>query len=453
MNRFQRRRHAERRRDEIVAARDVRRDLAREAEMLSKEASDVRAGRRLLSVEKVSQMVAGDRWRASNRDRLIKDVKKRLPKAEAEEAIKQIEYNARTAETLRTYWRANAEILHPVIAAYPDRLLSDMPKSEFANRDAIVVGAGPSLDDVIEDVGAAYADGTTDIWATDAALWPLMKNGIIPAGVVCVDAQPAIMQYFVAPDADGKMVQFRVPAGTRLVCANISYPEIVKSFREEDIWFCGFRAGDPSWDDLAAINLGSPVPLPLIPAQGNVTSVTAMLCEILNYRRIAIAGFDLSYGGGRYYCNNILGPNSGKALPPEANEKLRVLIGVRPGTQVPVDAVTFGMGEHGLHSQTLFAARAARALGDGSSAASWVWSDPNMMEYARQMNRAAELLGWNDADRHVMILGQTIVNPTKIMVGTIATGARLDRLREAVASGVSGVIEAPMRRSAVKANA
>lgn len=319
-------------------------------------------------------------------------------------------YNERTAANLERHWRANAAVNAEARAAsaLPFRGLLDwLEKPEyFLGRDVVVCGAGPSLDAVLPQIRLLVQTGC-DVWAADAALAPLLAAGVTPTAVLTVDPQPGILPYFEGVE---------LPPTTALVVANIAHPGVWRGRRPADevVWY-GIAA--PAEDVISEINSRWPRELACVAGLGNVTSLAVGVCEVLGYRKIAIAGFNLSYGGGRYYCENILSVNAGKTVSATAAARLERIKRFEFG--IPHEFRQFEV--EGFHGQPLVAVDAFELGGDGVLRRDVVWSDPNLLEYARQFSEMGAALGWGTTDPHVMVLGSTIVSPAATKIGRVFT--------------------------------
>ena len=65
---------------------------------------------------------------------------------------------------------------------------------KFKDIPAIIVGAGPSLDKNINLIGRAQ--GHSIIISSDAALKPLLSQGVVPSIVVSLDPQEEVAKFF-----------------------------------------------------------------------------------------------------------------------------------------------------------------------------------------------------------------------------------------------------------------
>ena len=97
-------------------------------------------------------------------------------------------------------------------------------KNKFRDLPCIVVGAGPSLDKNIRFLHRAQNKAV--IISCDAALKPLMGNGIVPDFVVCLDPQEEITRFLV-----------NVPqGGITLVVPSIVHPHVLEHW-ENNVHF------------------------------------------------------------------------------------------------------------------------------------------------------------------------------------------------------------------------
>ncbi len=182
------------------------------------------------------------------------------------------------------YWVKNAmEDLVDVVASpglsQLERLAEGIP--------AIVVSAGPSLDNDIETL--KKEQGKAVIFAVGTAYRVLLKHGIRPDFVVVVDAHEVILKQF--KDID--------PAGTYLIAANFIRKEIIDQFIPRVFFY--YSANNPYYTLLPA----SQNKKGDLFAGGSVAHTAVDAAVKMGCNPVILVGQDLSYGtdGSRSYAS------------------------------------------------------------------------------------------------------------------------------------------------------
>ena len=152
-------------------------------------------------------------------------------------------------------------------------------KNKFRNLPCIVVGAGPSLDKNI--CFLRRAQNKAVIISCDAALKPLMGQGIVPNFVVCLDPQEDISRFLV-----------NVPhKGITLVVPSIVHPHVLELWEGEILFYNKFAPDIPTLSEIQKM-----VPhIGILTPGGTVLSVTYDLAFQAGGTPIIFVGQDLSY--------------------------------------------------------------------------------------------------------------------------------------------------------------
>jgi hypothetical protein len=152
---------------------------------------------------------------------------------------------------------------------------------------AVVVGAGPSLDEALDEI-----EGKKEhvfIISTDAALKPVLARGIRPDLICSMDPQPCIVSHFEGVPKD---VLLNVPS----VLSALSPPQVFSLFRRRYLFFTRHPTTALVLDDRfrgsAIMNFGS------------VGSLAAAMAVRMGFSRVYLAGFDFSFPGMRVYAKN-----------------------------------------------------------------------------------------------------------------------------------------------------
>jgi hypothetical protein len=155
----------------------------------------------------------------------------------------------------------------------------------FAGTPAVVVGAGPSLD---ENLGAIRkVQDRALVIATDTALLPCLKAGVVPPIVVALDPSEANGRHLVACAAATE---------THLVTELSVDPTGVAAFAGRTFTF---RVGDHApWPWL----VGAGIDRARLSVWGSVATAALDLALKAGCPAVAFAGLDLAYTGGRPYC-------------------------------------------------------------------------------------------------------------------------------------------------------
>ncbi|MBT5471005.1 MAG: DUF115 domain-containing protein [Nitrospina sp.] len=152
-------------------------------------------------------------------------------------------------------------------------------KNKFRDIPCIVVGAGPSLDKNIRYLRKACEKAI--ILCCDAALKPLLSQGIVPNFVVVLDPQEEIARFLS-----------NVPQhGITLVVPTIVHPNILEMWQGEVLFFNKFAPDIPT-----LVEIQKMVPqVGILTPGGTVLSVTYDLAFQAGCNPILFIGQDLSY--------------------------------------------------------------------------------------------------------------------------------------------------------------
>ncbi len=187
-------------------------------------------------------------------------------------------HEVKSATVLRfnDLWKRNVEANFPIIATSQG---VQKLKNKFKKLPAIVVGAGPSLDKNIQHLARVQEKAL--IIAADAALKPLLRHGIRPPLVVCLDPQEDIAKFFTGVSHDGMT----------LVAPTIVHPRILDIWEGKVIFFNKFAPDIPL---LTEIQNALPKIGVLTPG-GTVLSIAYDLAFQSGADPIIFVGQDLSY--------------------------------------------------------------------------------------------------------------------------------------------------------------
>ncbi len=155
----------------------------------------------------------------------------------------------------------------------------------FRNTPAIVVGAGPSLDENLAAI--LKVQDRALVIAADTALLPCLRAGIEPPLVVALDPSEANGKYLTAGAA---------ATGTHLVTEASVDPAAVDAFAGRTFVF---RVGDHApwpWLHTAGVARGR------LSVWGSVATAALDLALRAGCPAVAFAGLDLAYTAGRPYC-------------------------------------------------------------------------------------------------------------------------------------------------------
>lgn len=167
--------------------------------------------------------------------------------------------------------------------------LANLPAAEGSTtlldpvREAVVTGAGPSLESQLDEI-RQKRDGGTPIIATDTSLSCLLKNDIMPDIVISIDCQHVTYHHFMAG----------YPEGIPLVLDLASPPGLTRL--TDKLVF--FTSGHPfsqyvstHWRPFPYIDISG----------GNVSHAAVSLADSLGAKRIYLYGVDFSYPSGKSY--------------------------------------------------------------------------------------------------------------------------------------------------------
>lgn len=154
---------------------------------------------------------------------------------------------------------------------------------------AVVVGSGPSLDDSLAWLAGARADAY--VVATNSALRPLMRRGIVPDVVVAIDPLKAIATHLVPPEGDDEAAWWRVLGEVPLVYAATVALETRSAWRGPAY---AAHLVSPLYDALEAKR-----PLGRLFSSGTVLHAAVDLAALAGAGRLTLLGADFGYPGGR----------------------------------------------------------------------------------------------------------------------------------------------------------
>ena len=145
----------------------------------------------------------------------------------------------------------------------------------------VVLGAGPSLDHVIADLGTDRS--ALYLIATDAALKPLLRHGIRPNLLISMDPQHTVYYHMAGLRSEDIR---DIPAVLHLLCSH----HIFSLFKEKYLY-------------------ATRHPLSQVPDIGrdqlfNYTAVSSLACAVaveMGFDSIVLAGFDFAFTGMRAY--------------------------------------------------------------------------------------------------------------------------------------------------------
>ena len=169
-------------------------------------------------------------------------------------------------------------------------------KNRFRGMPTVLVGAGPSLDKTIHCL--THVKGKAVLIASDAALKPMLKQGIVPNFVMTLDPQEDIAKFLTG-----------VPhCGVILVAPTIIHPRILDLWKGKVVFYNKFAPDIPA---LVQIQKESPKVGILTPG-GSVLSVAYDLGFQMGASPIIFVGQDLSYDRKNTYSR--AGENEGQTL-------------------------------------------------------------------------------------------------------------------------------------------
>jgi hypothetical protein len=168
-------------------------------------------------------------------------------------------------------WQFNTIRNLPYLLANPGVVALD---NAFPGKPAIIVGAGPSLNETLPFLKASR-EGFVVI-ATATSLRALRKAGIAPDLVVAVDAHPLTASQFATPCED-----------LYLACSTLVFPPAIPKFR-------GIFSGTMSANPIDAWLSRIIDPLGELLAAGTVTSTAVNLAVKMGCNPVVSVGFDLS---------------------------------------------------------------------------------------------------------------------------------------------------------------
>ena len=174
----------------------------------------------------------------------------------------------------------------PAIAREADTQLLDQA---FAGVPAVVVGAGPSLDENLPELLAVQDRGV--IIAADTALGPLLSAGIRPHIAVGVDSSALNAQHLTSPSGSHSVM---------LAAEGSLHPSVFQQYAGR---IFSFRVAEHEpWPWLRRIGLARGE----LRAWGSVLTSAFDLARRMGCNPIVFAGADLAFTGMRPYCRGTI---------------------------------------------------------------------------------------------------------------------------------------------------
>jgi len=164
-------------------------------------------------------------------------------------------------------------------ASFPLKALTD----SYTQKAAIIVGGGPSLSGFYDWIKTRQESNAVVI-AASTALWPLMRAGVVPDVVVCIDPAPVMTKHFRGLDLD-KL------SGTWLLYIPTVYPEVVARWKGPKV--------------CANVNLRDDSDLY---CGGSVVHSATDLGVKIGCTEVFLVGVDLSYPGGVSHADGAKNP-------------------------------------------------------------------------------------------------------------------------------------------------
>lgn len=153
-------------------------------------------------------------------------------------------------------------------------------KQKFKNIPSIVIGAGPSLDKNIRFLSQAV--GKTVLFSSDAALKPLLRHGIEPTFVVCLDPQEEIARFLADVSPRNNIV---------LVAPSIVHPQVLDLWKGAVVFYHKYAPDIPLLSEIQ-----QKIPhIGILTPGGSVLSVAYDLAFQTGGNPIIFIGQDLSY--------------------------------------------------------------------------------------------------------------------------------------------------------------
>ena len=164
-------------------------------------------------------------------------------------------------------------------------------KEAILKKTAVVVAAGPSLDNTIK----LLSEGSRDkyfIFATDTAGQALIRHNIIPDVVVSIDGQSVSYNHFINSGSQKN----ELPVFAFDLCSNTSAARYICEAGRPVCFFC---SGHPLSQTINVAN-GSPLPS-YFSGAGTVTITALDMAVQSGFENILILGADFSYSNGKAY--------------------------------------------------------------------------------------------------------------------------------------------------------
>lgn len=194
--------------------------------------------------------------------------------------VKLAEVKNATTQRFAQSWLNNYQANRPAIFQG-----MGVPKlwGQFKDVPCVLVGAGPSLDKNLKYL--RWAQGRSIIISCDAALGPLLAEGIVPHFVTVLDPQEKILRFFHGIDTHG----------LTLVAPTIVHPKILRFWKGRVIFYNKFA---PDIEVLTQIQHDARH-IGLLTPGGNVLTISYDLAFQMGASPIIFTGQDLSYPRGK----------------------------------------------------------------------------------------------------------------------------------------------------------
>jgi hypothetical protein len=192
------------------------------------------------------------------------------------EAMSRAQSDRQTRRRLSGRWLANLTHNFQQVVKIPDATAT---QGILRGTPAVVVGAGPSLDQSLDHMRQAY--GRAVVLAAASALGPLAAAGVSPLAAVALEAQDESRQFEQARQNQ-----------TWLLAATSGHPRHFTEWKGPKALF--------HLQEWAASLAGAPTALP---TGGHATSAAFSLAVLWGCDPIILVGQDLAYTGGRIHAS------------------------------------------------------------------------------------------------------------------------------------------------------
>ena len=215
------------------------------------------------------------------------------------DAIGLIMSNRHTQLAFEKRWTINS--MQNFVANLYNRNIFNHEKGMFKDKPAILVAAGPSLEDEFENLRRIREEGTAYIFSVGSAIKGLVANGIEPHGALTMDPD-VVTQYTFSEIIERKITTIPLIYGT-----SVGF-EAVRSYPGPQL----FMVMDRDTVSPFFLKSGDGTPTGMVNDAPTIAITSLQLLCLLGFNPIILAGQNLGFRNNQNYAKGIVYYGAGK---------------------------------------------------------------------------------------------------------------------------------------------